>query len=336
MMNKEYTSQTMASSFQIFGLQNLFNIANPHPQPKMNADSLIQAMSKHAHPNPALMMSMINQMSRALDDVKKMVSSFEAAPAVTSSEISQRSLPAEKKRNWTAEEDKTILRLVAEKGRNWTLIAGQLKNRTGKQVRDRYINHVDPNISKLKWTSEEDDRLLELYGKHGPKWTLISQHLTGRPENAIKNRFHNFLSKKLEPEAGKMRKKKNPCLPTRGNLNLGMEKSYTVPIEGDDSNSGILPTESKTLSMADEAPPVYINHNRLISRQRSDSQDSISFYLNLRSVEDSTKPVPEDDIPFQGTASLEQDPSLDFDSNVYKQDLPGNFQTVSDLFLDFH
>jgi hypothetical protein len=27
---------------------------------------------------------------------------------------------------------------------------------------------------------------------------------------------------------------------------------------------------------------------------------------------------------------------LDFDSNVYKQDLPGNFQTVSDLFLDFH
>ena len=46
---------------------------------------------------------------------------------------------------------------------------------------------------KEKWTLEEDRNLMQLYQKHGKKWSLIAKHMAGRTDNTIKNRFNSAL-----------------------------------------------------------------------------------------------------------------------------------------------
>src|SRR3546814_790481 len=49
------------------------------------------------------------------------------------------------KRCWTGEEDEQLVHLVTVHGTgNWSVIAEQLGNRTGKQCRERWHNHLNP------------------------------------------------------------------------------------------------------------------------------------------------------------------------------------------------
>ena len=95
------------------------------------------------------------------------------------------------------DEDLAIIKLVSIHGQNWKEISACLGNRTGKQIRDRYINHLDPSINHAQWTESEDEFLISTYNELGPLWTLISEKLPGRPENMIKNRFHSYLKKEF-------------------------------------------------------------------------------------------------------------------------------------------
>jgi hypothetical protein len=57
---------------------------------------------------------------------------------------------------WTKEEDEKVIELVKKYGpKRWTLIAKQLKGRIGKQCRERWHNHLNPEIKKTAWTEEE-------------------------------------------------------------------------------------------------------------------------------------------------------------------------------------
>lgn len=47
------------------------------------------------------------------------------------------------KGTWTSEEDSIILREYSKFGRNWALIAKKVPGRTGKQVRERYVNYLE-------------------------------------------------------------------------------------------------------------------------------------------------------------------------------------------------
>lgn len=73
-----------------------------------------------------------------------------------------------------------------------------LGSKNGKQIRERFINKLDPKIKKEEWTEEEDRKILELYSSIGSKWSEISKHLPGRPENKIKNRFYSYIQKNYE------------------------------------------------------------------------------------------------------------------------------------------
>lgn len=73
-----------------------------------------------------------------------------------------------------------------------------LGSKNGKQIRERYINKLDPRIKREDWSEEEDKRILELYSKVGSKWSEISKSLPGRPENKIKNRFYSFIQKNYD------------------------------------------------------------------------------------------------------------------------------------------
>ena len=77
-----------------------------------------------------------------------------------------------------------------------------MEGRTGKQIRDRYLNKLRPNIRRGEWTIEEDRTLLSCYYQIGHKWSKIATYLPGRTEGQVKNRFYSHIKKKILAQDG--------------------------------------------------------------------------------------------------------------------------------------
>ncbi|CAD8115139.1 unnamed protein product [Paramecium sonneborni] len=102
-----------------------------------------------------------------------------------------------KRKHFNIEEDQLILDLVKKYRRNWSKIAKFLPEKTSKQIRERFINKLNPQIIFKPFTDEEDQIIINAYKEIGSKWTKIQGLLVGRPENMIKNRFYSYLRQKF-------------------------------------------------------------------------------------------------------------------------------------------
>ena len=80
--------------------------------------------------------------------------------------------------------------------------------RTGKQIRDRFLNSLDIRFKKGKFSKEEDKIILKYHKIYGNKWSKIAKKMKARTGDMVKNRFYSSLKKKLQNNKQLLQKKR--------------------------------------------------------------------------------------------------------------------------------
>lgn len=109
-----------------------------------------------------------------------------------------------------------------------------MPSRTGKQIRDRYLNSLDPGVSKNKFSQAEDEIIIKYFKIYGTVWSKIAKLIPGRTADTIKNRFYTSLKKRINFE----KQRKNSYEPLienvqnneNSNLNQNSNLKIKIPI----------------------------------------------------------------------------------------------------------
>ena len=65
--------------------------------------------------------------------------------------------------------------MITKYGKNWKRIENEMSGRTGKQIRERFINKLDKAINHEPFDDDEDEIIYEHFMQHGPRWSDISK-----------------------------------------------------------------------------------------------------------------------------------------------------------------
>ena len=95
------------------------------------------------------------------------------------------------KGRWTKEEDDIITECVNAGNERWSDIAKRLPGRIGEQIKEHWMNVLDPDVKKGVWTEAEMKILRDSQKELGNKWSDIAKRIPGRSENSVKNRWYN-------------------------------------------------------------------------------------------------------------------------------------------------
>lgn len=102
------------------------------------------------------------------------------------------------KRFWTSARDAQLQNYFKMYGPDWNAIANVFNDTeiTADCVKERYDNHISPQISKARFSLQEDQTIAHYYAILGGDWKRIAAHLPGRTETMIRNRFYTSIKKK--------------------------------------------------------------------------------------------------------------------------------------------
>ncbi|CAH0686941.1 unnamed protein product [Chilo suppressalis] len=127
---------------------------------------------------------------------------YEDVPATTKSAGPRKNMQNINRGRWTKEEDKKLKMYVKVYNKNWELIAANFANRSDFQCQQRWSKVLNPELVKGPWTKEEDEKVIDLVARYGPKkWTLIARHLKGRIGKQCRERWHNHLNPSIKKTA---------------------------------------------------------------------------------------------------------------------------------------
>ena len=163
--------------------------------------------------------------------------------------------PVLNKGKWNCDEDELLRSYVKQYGKKWAYISKHMKNRSGKQIRDRYINCLDEQNLKHGFTEKEDCKIISLYKIYGPKWSIISKEFYGRTGDAIKNRYYWSIK---------------PSLLSKNERLESTTKGY-IPIDSENAKEDI--KKQKMIFLAQKATPT--------TNKESDSTEFSFNNMNL-------------------------------------------------------
>ncbi|PKC15614.1 hypothetical protein RhiirA5_494419 [Rhizophagus irregularis] len=109
-----------------------------------------------------------------------------------------------RKGRWILDEDRLLIRLVDEysvdgEDIDWSVLEQHFKGtRDSKQIRERWVNHLNPRIKKRKFSDEEIKIIEDECSKHKFKWARIAKKIPNATPLMIKN-FYNIRLKKKNP-----------------------------------------------------------------------------------------------------------------------------------------
>jgi hypothetical protein len=103
---------------------------------------------------------------------------------------------------WSHSEEQHLLAGVYNFGTgNWDKIAEFVGNgRAMSTCRHRWNNILDPKISEMKWSKEEDDELVKLVWITGDRnaWGWIALQIPGHNKYQCRYRYHQIMSERLD------------------------------------------------------------------------------------------------------------------------------------------
>ncbi|XP_076924339.1 transcription factor MYB124-like [Bidens hawaiensis] len=104
--------------------------------------------------------------------------------------------------SWSQEEDDILREQIGIHGTdNWAIVASKFKDKSTRQCRRRWFTYLNSDFKKGGWSQEEDMLLCEAQKIFGNRWTEIAKVVSGRTDNAVKNRFSTLCKKKAKSEA---------------------------------------------------------------------------------------------------------------------------------------
>ncbi|RIA94735.1 Homeodomain-like protein [Glomus cerebriforme] len=107
-----------------------------------------------------------------------------------------------RKGKWSPNEDNLLRSLVAQHSVNgedidWFILEQNFNGmRDSKQIRERWVNHLNPSIKKRKFNDTEIKIIEDECSKHKFKWAKIAKKIPNSTPLMIKNFYNNRLKKK--------------------------------------------------------------------------------------------------------------------------------------------
>ncbi|CAN6910258.1 unnamed protein product [Brassica oleracea] len=102
---------------------------------------------------------------------------------------------------WSQQEDDILRKQITLHGTdNWAIIASNFTDKSTRQCRRRWYTYLNSDFKTGGWSPEEDTLLCEAQRVFGNRWTEIAKVVSGRTDNAVKNRFTTLCKKRAKYE----------------------------------------------------------------------------------------------------------------------------------------